>query len=359
MPSDRQMFHVRTFQSGAYAESRSLSSTSCRPPACACSIRNARRNMTTGCGKPCPPTAPCLRHRIDGHAARRLPQGVAGSESPAWSWSARTPPGMVPESGAAAAFSGYPYANAAPAAGAPPGRPAPRAPGPIRCRHRALPPRWAASAGRAHRACAPRRTRQRFLGRRVGPDSPPRSPPQEKGVAGGHGAWDRLAALSFLVALGFLFAFLTREPPAPAERSPDAPAAEQPLFGPAVPVIYKHVPAKPKEGATSERGTDRVRTGRQTGSVAVAPAQGPPRGYFPGHSRQSGHGPAGAGAFPRDLNRDDTPQPGPGVPALRRFGPGQPGCAPATASKDNGSVRKRKALLDFFRPPCPRNVPRP
>ncbi len=167
-----------------------------------------------------------------------------------------------------------------------------------------------------------------------------------------------LAALSFLVALGFLFAFLTREPPAPVESTPDAPAAEQPLFGPAVPVIYKHVPAKPKDGATNERGTDR------TSERDDKPASPPPpkvrhEETFPDIPAHPGMDQRASSPSPRDLNRDDTPQPGPGAPHFDESDPDSP-VRSSGRFNDNGSVRSRKdALPDFFRPPRSRSVPRP
>ena len=287
--SDRQMFHVRTFQSGGYAEIAQfiLNELSAARVCLLDPQRKAEYDHW-------------LRQTLPSDRSMPMPPGgVAGSESPAWSWSAGTRPARFRRAGPRRRSVGIliPVRRLPPVrrqVRRPRRRPA-RAVGQSGVRI-GRSPRWAASPGRAHRGAAPRRTKRRPLGHRVGPDSPPRSPPQKKGSPELMGLGIALAALSFLVALGFLFAFLTHQSPGPAERSPDAPAAEQPLFGPAVPVIYKHVPAKPKEGRDERtRRGSRVRTGRQTCSVvAGAAAQGPSRGGFPGHSRQSGHDPDGA-----------------------------------------------------------------
>ena len=190
---------------------------------------------------------------------------------------------------------------------------------------RPSPPRWRRRRAAAHRGAAPRRTKRRPLGHRVGPDSPPwvtatRRRSRRNSWASGS-PWRAL----FLVVLGFLLR--SYSPSRLAQRSPDAPAADNRCSDRPRRSSTSTCRRSPRTTRTSERGADRaVRTGRQTCSVvAGAAAQGPPRGGFPGHSRRSGHDPDGAGAVRASLNRDDSPRPGPGAPHFEDSDPDSPG----------------------------------
>ena len=174
--SDRQMFHVRTFQSGAYAEIAQfiLNELSAARVCLLDPQRKAeydhwlRQTLPADRSLPPPPRMTAMPPGM----VRR----ARGKRSPAWSWSARTPPGMVPEGGAATAFGGYPERplrlrrlRRAASAPAPWANPVPAS---------GMPARAAVARAAAHRGRRPGRSRKAdddFLAAVSAPTAAPRA----------------------------------------------------------------------------------------------------------------------------------------------------------------------------------------
>jgi hypothetical protein len=233
--ADRQMSHVRTFQSGAFAEISQFILNE---------LTAARMCLLD----------PQRKAEYDYWLRQTLPADHAMPPPPRM---AAMPPGMGPEGGAAAAYGGYPYAGAAVASAPVP--PPPAAPAPWATPMPPTPPALAAPAG----------PRPMVVGPGPGQTAAPGSdllaamaaPATRHGRAAVRKKKDSmqtmsigiaLAALCFLLVLGFLAAYLSEN------GSSGVPSDDQPLIGPGAPIIVKTRPGKrPASDSASERAVEK------------------------------------------------------------------------------------------------------